>query len=119
MAVRVTAARLVTCLAAIRGIPLADKLKSDFGQKPRGEFRAVGAPPSVRVFGSWRPDAQSDSFVPEWAKESRRSGGGFLKGGTVGDSLEWRSFVKCLHFAFHLDIDRKVHKQKQTDKLQF
>ena len=60
-----------------------------------GELRAVGAPPSARVFGSWRPDAQSDSFAPPWAKESRRLGGGFLKGGPVGDSLEWRSFVKC------------------------
>ena len=58
----------------------------------KGEFRADGAPPSVRVFGSWRPCAQSDSFAPLWAKESRRSGGGFLKGGTVGDSLEGRSF---------------------------
>ena len=27
-----------------------------------------------------------------FAKESRESDGGFLKGGTVGDSLKWRSF---------------------------
>ena len=58
----------------------------------KGEFRADGAPTSVRVSGSWRPFAQSDSFAPLRAKESRRSGGGFLKGGTVGDSLEGRSF---------------------------
>ena len=58
----------------------------------KGEFRTNGAPPSVRVIGSWRPYAQSDSFAPLWARESRGSGGGFLKGGTVGDSLEGRSF---------------------------
>ena len=58
----------------------------------KGEFRADGVPPSVRVIGSWLPHAQSDSFAPPWAKESRGSGGGFLKGGTVGDSLEGRSF---------------------------
>ena len=58
----------------------------------KGEIRAVGTLSIVRVIGSWRPCAQSDSFAPPWAKESRRSGGGFLKGGTVGDSLEWRSF---------------------------
>ena len=58
----------------------------------KGELRADGAPPSARVLGSWRLYAQSDSFAPPWAKESRGSGGGFLKGGTVGDSLEGRSF---------------------------
>ena len=63
-----------------------------------GKFRADGAPPFVRVTWSLRPYAQSDSFA--LAKESRESGGGFLKGGTVGDSLKWRSFVKCLHFSF-------------------
>ena len=57
-----------------------------------GEFRTDGTLLSVRAFGSWRPYAQSDSFAPLRAKESRGSGGGFLKGGTVGDSLEWRSF---------------------------
>ena len=77
---------------ATHGFLLSDRVKSNFGQRPSGEFRADGAPPFVRVLGSWRPYAQSDSFAPLWAKESRGSGGGFLKGGTVGDSLEWRSF---------------------------
>ena len=85
----------VTRWAATSKFLLPNRENSDFGQKQSGEFRAVGAPPSVRVFGSWRPYAQSDSFAPLWAKVSRGSGGGFLKGGTVGDSLEWRSFVKC------------------------
>ena len=58
----------------------------------KGEFRAVGTLPIVRVIGSWRLSARSGSFAPPWAKEPRRSGGGFLKGGTVGDSLEGRSF---------------------------
>ena len=58
----------------------------------KGEFRAVGTLPIVRVIGSWRLCARSGSFAPPWAKEPRRSGGGFLKGGTVGDSLEGRSF---------------------------
>ena len=58
----------------------------------KGVLRADGAPPFVRVIGPWRLCAQSDSFAPPWAEESRRPGGGFLKGGTVGDSLEWRSF---------------------------
>ena len=74
------------------GFLLSDKVKSNFGQRPSGEFRADGTLPTVRVIGSWRPCAQSDSFAPLWAKESRGSGGGFLKGGTVGDSLEGRSF---------------------------
>ena len=84
----------------------------------KGEFRAVGILPIVRVIGSWRLSARSGSFAPPWAKEPRRSGGGFLKGGTVGDSLEWRSLVKCLHFAFHLDGERKV-QSKQFDKPKF
>ena len=54
----------------------------------KGEFRADGAPPFVRVIGSWRLSARS----------------GF--------------FVKCLHFAFHVDMDRKVHN-KQFDKPKF
>ena len=58
----------------------------------KGELRAVGTLPIVRVIGSWRLSARSGSFAPPWAKEPRRSGGGFLKGGTVGDSLEGRSF---------------------------
>ena len=45
----------------------------------KGELRANGAPPSVRVIGSWRLSARSGSFAPPWAKESRRSGGGFLR----------------------------------------
>ena len=74
-----------------------------------GEFRTDGALLSVRAFGSWRPYAQSDSFAPLWAKESRRSGGGFLKGGTVGDSLEGRSFGTFLS-------PRKEKYRKETHR---
>ena len=69
--VRVTTARLAACLVATQSFSFSDKINGDFGQKPRGEFRTGGAPPSVRVFGSWRLYAQSDSFAPLWAKESR------------------------------------------------
>ena len=75
----------------------------------KGEFRADGAPPSVRVIGPWRLHAQSDSFAPLWAKESRGSGGGFLKGGTVGDSLEGRSFGTFLSTGREKYID-KTHR---------
>ena len=85
-----TTARVAIRLVATRGFPLSDRINCDFGQKQRGEFRADGVTPFVRVCGSWRPCAQSDSFA--LAKESRESGGGFLKGGTVGDSLKGRSF---------------------------
>ena len=86
-----------------------DRINGNLGQKPSGEFRADGAPPFVRAFGSWRPYAQSDSFAPLWAKESRRSGGGFLKGGTVGDSLKWRFF-----WYFSFATERKVHRQNPS-----
>ena len=36
-----------------------------------GEFRTDGTLLCVRAFGSWRPYAQSDSFAPLRAKESR------------------------------------------------
>ena len=74
------------------------------GRAPRGRRSAVRA--GIRVLATFR----AIRLFRRPAKESRGSGGGFLKGGPVGDSLEWRSFVKCLHFAFHLDIERKVHK---------
>jgi hypothetical protein len=47
------------------------------------------------------------------AKESRESGGGFLKGGTVGDSLKWRSF------GTFLSPRKEKYKEKLTDKLKF
>ena len=77
----------------------------------KDEFRADAAPPFVRVTWSLRPYAQSDSFA--LAKESRGSGGGFLKGGTVGDSLKWRFF-----WYFSFATERKVQRELPV-KLQF
>ena len=99
-----TTARVAIRLVATRGFPLSDRINCDFGQMQKGEFRADGAPPFVRVTWSLRPHAQSDSFA--LAKESRGSGGGFLKGGTVGDSLKRRLF-----WYFSLDEERKVQKR--------
>ena len=62
-AVRVTAARLATHLAETHGFSLPDKENSNLGQRQKGEFRADGAPPFVRAFGSWRLFARSDSFA--------------------------------------------------------
>jgi hypothetical protein len=85
-----------------------DKLQ--LGAEAKGEFRADGAPPFVRVTWSLRPYAQSDSFA--LAKESRKSGGGFLKGGTVGDSLKWR-FFWYFSFATERKVQRKSHRQTE------
>ena len=91
-----TPSRCAAIVAVVASLPR--RARSAIRQTPylpaekKGEFRAVGTLPIVRVIGSWRLSARSGSFAPPRAKEPRRSGGGFLKGGTVGDSLEWRSF---------------------------
>ena len=76
--VGVTAARLATHLAETNGFSLPDKENSNLGQKQRDEFRAVGAPPSVRVFGSWRLYARSDSFAG-WRKSRADLEDGYLR----------------------------------------
>ena len=44
----------------------------------KGEFRADGAPPFVRVIGSWRPCARSDSFA-FWRKSRADQVEGFSR----------------------------------------
>ena len=60
--VRVTTARLAARLAETHGFPLSDKRNSDLGLQQSGEFRANGAPPFVRVIGSWRPPRAVNGF---------------------------------------------------------
>ena len=55
-------------------------------QKQRGEFRADGAPPSVRVFGFWRPSARS-ALGAEWRRGRAHQGDGFPRKGPWVSSL--------------------------------
>ena len=72
--VRMTTARLVTRLVRPTVSPSPTSKTATWRIQQMGEFRADGAPPFVRVIGSWRPYARSTSFAPLWAKEVRAVG---------------------------------------------
>ena len=69
--VAVAASPLRRARSAIRQTPSLPAEK-------KGEFRADGAPPSVRVFGSWRLYARSDSFAV-WRKSRADQEDGYLR----------------------------------------
>ena len=60
----------------------------------KGEFRAVGTLPAVRVIGTWRPCARSTAFAI--AKVVRAVGWWIRKEETVGFFLTGRSFGTLL-----------------------
>ena len=72
----------------IQDKPLGEEFHfpAELGGQPHG--RQSDGRAGIRVLATFR----AIRLFRRTAKESRGSGGGFLKGGTVGDSLEWRSF---------------------------
>ena len=78
----------------------------------KGELRADGAPPIVRVIGSWRPFAQSDSFA------SRRKSRADQDDGYVRKK-PWVSSLRGVLLVLFCRHGQKSTFIQQTVKLQF
>ena len=86
-----------------------DKLR--LGAETKGEFRADGAPPFVRVNGSLRPHAQSDSFALRKSRANQVVG--FLR------EAPWVTPLSGDSFGTFLSTRREKYKEKLTAKLKF